>query len=584
MKSDWPAKVTLAARVCMGIGLCTSLIIARRIYVQEESRIHAAFVHEIDAYAAAIDAQGHYDIAMLHSLKALFDASELVTRAEFNTFARSQLERYPSLTAVGWIPRVPAEARNEFERRVQEEGLPQFHITERHEQGQMIRAGARDDYYPIAFIEPLEGNQAALGFDLFSDLSRRDALCAGRDTGEARATARITLVQEEGQQGAVQILLPIYDGSPASIAERRDSISGLISGVFRYRDLLSAAAPALLASDLIDMRLTDISTAEGAEVLYEKRNAAATLDPAYRYEKRLAPAAGRQWSLVATPSVAYVAGQRTMSAYLSLLVGALITGWLSFYLAKLGQQKRDVLREVGARTRELRVKRVALVKTNAVLKDEVARRRILQKRFADVIDHEQRRLGQELHDSLGQQVAVTTMLAQTLKQRLVTLAAKETKLLERLIASARTSQTQVRALSKGLLPVEIDCRGLEDALGELVDSTRGVSDADVGFDCDEGVFVEDSIAATHLFRIAQEALRNALEHGQSSRVMISLRHGKRGPVLTIRDDGKGLPDEGKMSHGAGLSIMHHRAELIGAGLDISSPHGEGTSVVCCLSS
>ena len=120
------------------------------------------------------------------------------------------------------------------------------------------------------------------------------------------------------------------------------------------------------------------------------------------------------------------------------------------------------------------------------------------------------------------------------------------------------------------------------ALAEFAESVRGVSDIEVRFMCDNGVVAGNDRVATQLYRIAQEALRNALEHGQSTTVAIRLEQDARGLTLSVEDDGRGMVGTSAKGSGLGQSIMHHRAELIGANLRVESVAGEGTKVVCHL--
>ena len=259
-----------------------------------------------------------------------------------------------------------------------------------------------------------------------------------------------------------------------------------------------------------------------------------------------------------------------------------MTGWATYCLNGLARKKQLIEHEVDIRTRELQTQSTALANSNASLTREIAERKLLQERLTQVTDHEQRRLGQELHDSLGQQIAVMALLADSMQLQLEAEHAKVPEPLRRLRVSTQHAQAQVRALTKGLLPREIDHWGLAVALEELAESAKGVSNVTVEFTCDKNVTVGNATVATHLYRIAQEALRNALEHGKVTRTTISLSRDEHNLKLAIYDDGTGFEVDAPTSNGAGLFSMRHRAELIGARLEIQSPEGGGTSVTCYI--
>ena len=161
-----------AALLCMGVGLLLSILVATRLYSNEADRIEREFIHEIDGVAASIDRQMGENIALLLSIKALFDASEEVTRAEFRRFSGFLLARHPSMVAVGWVPRVRADEREAFEQRARTEGLKDFQFTERRAQGDMVRAAVREEYYPVYYMEPVADNEAALAYDMASNPQR----------------------------------------------------------------------------------------------------------------------------------------------------------------------------------------------------------------------------------------------------------------------------------------------------------------------------------------------------------------------------------------------------------------------------
>jgi PAS domain S-box-containing protein len=213
---------------------------------------------------------------------------------------------------------------------------------------------------------------------------------------------------------------------------------------------------------------------------------------------------------------------------------------------------------------------------------DVTPRKVLEREVLEIAAREQRRIGQELHDGVGQELTGLGLMANALVQRRFQDAAQQ-RIATRLLAELDRVQQQVRALSRGLVPVHVEARGLCAALDDLAASTSEQSGIPIGFDCPEAIEVPDHATATELFHIAQEALSNALRHGQPRQVRLSLRRAAGGLCLGIQDDGAGTQDRPKDGNGIGLRIMRHRAEQIGGVLHIGSAAGGGTVVTCTLS-
>jgi len=204
----------------------------------------------------------------------------------------------------------------------------------------------------------------------------------------------------------------------------------------------------------------------------------------------------------------------------------------------------------------------------------------LQREILEIPVSEQRRIGQELHDGLGQQLTGLGLLAASLVNK----ASKPDHALASQLASGlQEAISQVRALSRGLIPVNIDAEGLTGALEILVNEVRLQSDIEVDLVITDRVRVADSSSALHLYRIAQEALNNAIKHAEASRIEISLgKAGSRG-YLAIRDNGRGFEGLAHKPQGLGLRIMQHRCGLIDAEFRVESSVGHGTEVKCYFS-
>lgn len=220
---------------------------------------------------------------------------------------------------------------------------------------------------------------------------------------------------------------------------------------------------------------------------------------------------------------------------------------------------------------------------------DISERRRLEREVLKVSEEERRRIGQDLHDNLGQLLTGVGLLSRSLARRLEKddlPAAEEAAKIERLI---READEQARVLARGLVPVDMEAQGLTDALRRLTAHVEDLSEVKCTFREAGTGAVYDNTVATHLFRIAQEAANNAIKHGQASHIALMLASGPERTRLRIKDDGMGFPREEHERHetqigGLGVRTMNYRARLIGATLDIHSIPGEGTSVTCTLRS
>ena len=214
----------------------------------------------------------------------------------------------------------------------------------------------------------------------------------------------------------------------------------------------------------------------------------------------------------------------------------------------------------------------------------VIERHRLQRDVVDAVWHQQRRFGEELHDTVGQELTGICMMASSLARRLNERSAPESARLHDLACMLQHAKQGTRRLAKGLLPVEIDSDGLKAALEELAETTRERCEIEVDVDLQADLKVTDNSVATHLFRIAQEAVTNAVKHARARRLELSFRRDEAGGSrLTIADDGSGIQKlRSRRRRGVGLRVMRFRAQVIGGELSINRGEQGGTSVTCRL--
>jgi signal transduction histidine kinase len=149
-------------------------------------------------------------------------------------------------------------------------------------------------------------------------------------------------------------------------------------------------------------------------------------------------------------------------------------------------------------------------------------------------------------------------------------------------ANVRSAIAHTRSLARGLSPVEMDARGLMSALEDLAGSVAAMSHIECVFRCDRPVRVNNHVTATHLFRIAQEALSNAVKHGRARRVRLELVPGREQLELVVRDDGRGFKADATRRKGMGLRLMKYRLGMMGGTLSIQSSAREGTTITAAV--
>jgi signal transduction histidine kinase len=208
--------------------------------------------------------------------------------------------------------------------------------------------------------------------------------------------------------------------------------------------------------------------------------------------------------------------------------------------------------------------------------------RRLQLEIVEVPQREQQRLGRELHDGLGQQLTGLGLMARSLARRLAGAAAREREMAEQLASGLEQALAQVRSLSRGLIPVETDARGLVSALEELAARVSEQSGIHINLQHEHPLLISDNETATHVYRIVQEAITNSVKHAQADTITLILEADENEAVIEVRDNGRGLPEDVHQRTGVGLRTMFHRCQLFGGSLDIYTHDEGGTRVRCCF--
>lgn len=208
---------------------------------------------------------------------------------------------------------------------------------------------------------------------------------------------------------------------------------------------------------------------------------------------------------------------------------------------------------------------------------DISEIRRLERQLIEISDREQARIGQDLHDGLCQVLVSAAFDCNMLQQKLAAKSLENSEDAQRLSTLLDAAITQARQVSRGLYPVKLEAEGLMSALEELAANTSSRFKLPCMLQCEQQVRVLNNSVSTHLYRIAQEAVNNAVRHASASQICIGLEMNGEVVVLSVRDDGIGMP-RGSKRLGMGLHIMEYRVHTIGAKMQINSLKGAGTTI------
>jgi PAS domain S-box-containing protein len=211
---------------------------------------------------------------------------------------------------------------------------------------------------------------------------------------------------------------------------------------------------------------------------------------------------------------------------------------------------------------------------------DVTERKSLEKAILEVSAREQRRIGEDLHDGLGQHLTGIAFMSKVLESKLSEVSPPESGDAAKIVKLVNEAINKTRELSRGLLPVVSDAHGLMSALTRYAEETQDLFRMSCRFECGAPVLVYDVNVATHLYHIAREAVNNAIKHGHPKHVVIALTAENGEGTLSVQDDGEGFSAVRANQAGMGLNIMNYRANMIGGSLDVRKNFTGGTTVVC----
>ncbi len=286
---------------------------------------------------------------ILQSINQFYTASNFVDRKEFSAFTRHALESSRGLLSLSWVPHVNENERQKYEDMAHKDGLKEFKITEL-ENNKLVPAATRKEYFPVFYISPERGDNFELGFNLASDPIRLAAMQNARDAARQIASASITLFKNFETQQSMVLLEPIYRRQKPydTLTERRNNLQGFISGVIGIDTIMAINALSRESNGLKLHVYDNYKRGIAASSLYGHLDINAPFS-----HHAILEIAGRQWTLVYTPTSKYLQRHKGWNAWLVLVGGLLFTALLQIFLLVITARTEIVARLVKAKTTAL---------------------------------------------------------------------------------------------------------------------------------------------------------------------------------------------------------------------------------------
>ncbi|GAB4385995.1 MAG: hypothetical protein Kow00121_51700 [Elainellaceae cyanobacterium] len=563
--------------LCLGVGfsIASALWVGRWEQLTQRSQ----FQQQIDNLATALQRSANRYNELLLAIGDFYAVSDnQVSQAAFGRYVQRSLLSYSGIQALEWAPRIADTERAAYEQQLLQ--LAPGHslgITERNADDQLVRAGDRQEYVPVTYVAPWQGNELALGFDLASNQTRRSALERARDTGKSAATGRIKLVQETNQdQYSFLVFLPIYQEAAQTPRERRRSLQGYVLGVFRVADVVEEALNDLSYS--VNFYIYDHSATSDQQFLgfYDAATQRLTtvvettrasqhhpLCPTITACTHTLSFAQREWQIVFVPSRLDEQQYTSWGALAALIIGLLLTGSLLLYLSR-SQAELD-------RTRELSD---------------------LKLRFFSMASHELRTPLSTILISVQSLDANRDTLSPQQKasaiDRIHTSAKRMTQLLSDILTLTRAEAGKLE-----FAPEIID---LEPFCIQLVDDVR--SNLKTGqclsfeFNSDYSqAFLDPKLLRSIAINLLSNAVKYSLEGGK---IQFNVMSDAQFIHLQVIDQGIGIPPEAQKhifeafyrsdnvgsvpGTGLGLAVVKTCVDLHAGKIQVNSRLGEGTTI------
>ncbi|MFT4578070.1 MAG: signal transduction histidine kinase [Nitrospinales bacterium] len=483
------------------------------IWDKQKTQWYVGFQNKVQIMNLAVLSKIDLNEKISDSLIALFRSSNFVSREEFRIFTESIIRNQNYIQALEWVPKVPHAKRQEYEEKARSDGLRDFQFSERSKEGEMIRAEIREPYYPAYYVHPMEGNKAALGFDLSSNSTHRKTLIRSLESGRVMSSSRIALVKEDKSGTGFLIFYPHYQGNkvPESLVERRELFVGFIVGIYFIEEMIEDIMQVETARGL------NLTIYEGVGV-DEKNHLYGTLINDKAMELTFSVnIAGRPWFLVWQA--------KNFKGGVGLKLPVVASGAVFAVLFLLAMIFEMNLMRTKVVEKEVKQRTIELNRAN----EDLAQ-------FANIASHDLKaplrgigHLTRWIKDDLGENVADEVR-----------------DNLGRLEASVKNMDALIQGILEYSRAGDSSSEGKTIKVDTLIHEIMGLIDAgdDVNLEVkpDMPIFTTDSIKLSQVF---SNLISNAIKHNSSANKKLVISSERKGGFyeFTVADNGPGISPE-----------------------------------------
>lgn len=533
--------VVVTAVLCIAV----TFLLWRSSVAREMRAVESEFRAEAEHLAKSLQREIDLFLDVLLSVGDLHTLSDRISGADFEEFASKGMRHTKSvLGAFGFAQRIPFDLRPILESPL-DDTLPLL-FTESDGRGGIRPASERPAYFTLTYQMPPDRLGIPLGFDLLSIPGHQEALARMGAAAAPVLGGEVRVGDDPDARGSYVLApLTLAPGPP----------DGCAIAVLHPQDLLK--------------RAFDRSLVRNVQVaLFDPSIVAPPPDRVVFSLDQPVSMADRPWVLRVGAQPAYLDAKARAVSWLVLGAGLAISALLVLLMSFLAGQTQRVLCLVQQRTAELEA-------ANRKLSDEMQERARLEVALDEAAARERLRIGQNLHDSLGQKLTGAIYVGRALVSQIPP-EGEAYRSAEKVIDVLKDAVAEVRRTARGLNPVDLDERGLIHALERLAEQTCGTYPVACSFRVEGDGALPGGRDATHLYFLAQEAVTNAVRHAEPREIAIRL--DLAGRTLVIDNDGRPFAPS-SAGGGAGLRIMRHRAQQLGASLDVGPRPEGGTRVL-----